>query len=145
MEDRPRPVASDKQNALVFHSVMVSGTFTANSPSPDTLVWRKKNRKNKQTKQTNRQQTRKRYSETKRRKHGTKSRGLVLLLVSGSSLLPSSPLSVCPSRFNFLSPPTLFSLLPFFFPGGEDIFLFSVSTVDWEPHKGEKDCFALRL
>lgn len=83
-------------------------------------------------------------SETKHRKHGTKPRMLMFLLVSGHSLLPSS-LSVCPSHFYFLLPPSPFSLLPFFFPGGKDSFLFSVTSVDWEPHKREKGCFALRL
>lgn len=49
VEERPRPVVPDKQNALAFHSVMVSGTFTGNSPSPDKLVWRRKNRTDRQT------------------------------------------------------------------------------------------------
>lgn len=43
--DRPRPVVPDKQNALAFHSVMVSGIFTTNSWLPDKLVWREKDRR----------------------------------------------------------------------------------------------------
>lgn len=48
--ERPRPVAPDKQNALAFHSVMESGTFTVSSLPPDTLVWRRKDRKKKKPK-----------------------------------------------------------------------------------------------
>lgn len=40
--ERPRPTSPDKQNALAFHSVMESGTFTASSLTPDRLVWRRR-------------------------------------------------------------------------------------------------------
>lgn len=42
MGERPSPVVPDKQNALAFHSVMVSGVFIANSLLPEKLVGKKR-------------------------------------------------------------------------------------------------------
>jgi len=36
--DRPNPVSGDMQNALAFHSVMVSGMVTSSSAFPSELV-----------------------------------------------------------------------------------------------------------
>lgn len=107
--ERPRPVAPDKQNALAFHSVMESGTFTASSLPPDTLVWRRKDRKNQKQNQPECGD-----SEIKCSKHGTGSRYLMFLF---GVLWKSSSFSrsVSPPILNFFSPPFLFSFVPFLF------------------------------